>query len=112
MSLFYYGKDGAMNVIVPLEEIELAAVPLASAQFLPGNSAGRWDKVLHIVSQTIATGGKITITIDAGVGIDRWRGGLDEIPAEYRERVITALRPFTNRFSIDATMLDIEIVCS
>jgi len=111
MSLFYFSNGSTMNIIVPLDEIEIAGVPLTSAPFLPDNGTGRWKDVFRVLSQAIATGGKIIITVEAEPGMSSWRSPLADAPEPYRERTLRALGPFASRFSLDPLTLDVELVC-
>ncbi len=111
--MFFYSKDGKINVVIELATLELAIMALTTARYVPGKQAGRWDSVALCVSGTIASGGKLSITIDkTDASEESWRHPLDEAPDPYRKKARDALSFFSNRSGIDYTNADIELLYS
>lgn len=111
--MFFYSKDGKMNVVIELETLELAALALTSSAYVPGGGAGRWDSVAQCVTGTIASGGKIHITTDKESEADEtWCHPLDDAPEPYQQKARDALSYFADRCEIDYSNADIEILYS
>lgn len=111
--MFFYSKDGKMNVVIELATLELATAALATAQYVLGKQAGRWDSVAHCVTGTIASGGKLSITVDKEAASEEsWRHPLDDAPYPYREKARRALSFFSDRCGIDYAHAEVELLYS
>lgn len=109
--MFFYSKDGKMNVVIELATLELATLALSAAHYVPGRQAGRWDSVTHCVTGTIASGGKISITMDRTDESDgTWRLPLDDAPKPYRKKARRALSFFSDRCGIPYADADVELL--
>lgn len=111
--MFFYSKDGKMNIVIELATLELATLALSTAQYVPGKQAGKWDSVAQCVTGTIASGGKLSITLDRTTESDEpWRLPLDDAPKPYREKAHRALSFFADRCDIPYENADVELLYS
>ena len=109
--MFVYGQPGKINVIIELATLELATLALSTAQYVPGKQAGRWDSLAQAVTGTIASGGKLSITVDKTTDSEaNWRFPLDEAPEPYRKKARCALSYFSDRCDIDYSNADVELL--
>lgn len=110
--MFLY-NNGKMNVVIELATLELATLVLSATHYVPGKKVGRWDLVMYCVTGTIASGGKLSITIDRTDASDAdWRHPLDLAPEPYRKKTRRALSFFSDRCDIPYENADVELLYS